>query len=84
VASAVAREVMAFQASDGTLGAHLADQWMLPLALAVAAKGDGASFTCSEMTEHARTNMGVIEKFLAVRFMAEASGSAWRVGLARR
>lgn len=82
VASLVAREVTAFQASDGALGPHLADQWMLPLALAVAARGGKASFTSSEMTEHARTNMGVIEKFLAVRFEVERSGIGWRVDLA--
>lgn len=81
VASAVAREVTAFQTSDGALGPHLADQWMLPLALAVAAQGGAASFTCSAMTEHATTNMGVIERFLAVRFEAQPSGSDWRVGL---
>ena len=81
VAGAVATEVTAFQASDGALGPHLADQWMLPLALAVAAQGGAASFTCSEMTEHATTNIGVIEKFLAVRFEVKPSGSAWRVDL---
>jgi len=82
VARAVAGEVMAFQASDGALGPHLADQWMLPLALAVAAQGGTASFTCSEMTEHATTNIGVIEKFLAVQFEIKGSGSRWRADLA--
>ena len=82
VDSIVAREVTAFQASDCALGPHLADQWMLPLALAIAAQGGTASFTCSEMTEHATTNIGVIERFLAVRFGAKPSGSGWRVGLA--
>jgi RNA 3'-terminal phosphate cyclase (ATP) len=81
VASIVASEVTAFQASDCALGPHLADQWMLPLALAIAAQGGTASFTCSEMTEHATTNMGVIGRFLAVRFEAKPSGSGWRVGL---
>lgn len=84
VAGAVAREVTAFQASDGALGPHLADQWMLPLALAVATNGGTASFTCSEMTEHATTNIGVIEKFLAVRFEVKPSGAGWRVDLTGR
>jgi RNA 3'-terminal phosphate cyclase (ATP) len=83
VAHAVAREVRKFQASDGALGPHLADQWMLPLALAIAAEGGTASFTCSDMTEHATTNMGVIERFLSVRFDAKPSGTGWCVGLAR-
>ncbi len=68
VASALAQEVKAYQASPGALGPHLADQWMLPLALAVAKRGGEASFTCTEMTEHATTNIEVIEKFLPVRF----------------
>jgi RNA 3'-terminal phosphate cyclase (ATP) len=84
VAGAVAREVTAFQAGDGALGPHLSDQWMLPLALAVVAQGGAASFTCREMTEHATTNIGVIEKFLAVRFEVKPSGSGWRVDLTGR
>jgi RNA 3'-terminal phosphate cyclase (ATP) len=79
VAKALVREVKAFQASEGALGPHLADQWMLPLALAVAAKGEGASFTCTELTEHALTNIGVIEQFLPVKFAVERGGSACRV-----
>ncbi len=82
VANALAKEVKAFQASDGVLGPHLADQWMLPLALAVAGKGGSAAFTCSEMTDHARTNIGVIERFLPVRFAVDPSGGGWRVRLA--
>ena len=73
------KEVRAHQASDGALGRHLADQWMLPLALAVAERGGAASFTCTELTEHATTNIGVIEKFLPVRFDVESTGSCHRV-----
>ena len=76
VAKAVIREVKAFQASEGALGPHLADQWLLPLALAVAAKGGSACFTCTELTEHAVTNIGVIEQFLPVKFEMERGGSA--------
>lgn len=68
VAGALVKDVKAYQASEGALGQHLADQWMLPLALAVLERGGEASFTCTEMTEHATTNIGVIEKFLPVRF----------------
>jgi RNA 3'-terminal phosphate cyclase (ATP) len=79
VAGLLVQEVMTYQGSTGALGPYLADQWMLPLALAVAASGQSASFTCSEMTEHARTNIGVIEKFLPVRFAVQATESAWIV-----
>jgi RNA 3'-terminal phosphate cyclase (ATP) len=81
VAGALVKEVIAFRASEAALGPHLADQWMLPLALAVAAQGGAASFTCTEMTEHATTNIGVIEKFLRVRFAVDGmrAGSHVRV-----
>ena len=71
VAGAAAREVKAYLASEGALGPHLADQWLLPLALAVQARGGEASFTCSEVTEHTSTNIGVIERFLPLRFEVE-------------
>jgi RNA 3'-terminal phosphate cyclase (ATP) len=47
--------------------------------LAVAGNSRSSAFTCTEMTEHARTNIGVIEKFLPVRFRVERSGAGWRV-----
>jgi RNA 3'-terminal phosphate cyclase (ATP) len=87
VASALVKEVKAYQASEGALGQHLADQWMLPLALAVVERGGAASFSCTEMTEHATTNIGVIEKFLPVRFdfaPGDASSCVRMVALARQ
>jgi RNA 3'-terminal phosphate cyclase (ATP) len=69
----------AHQASEGALGRHPADQRMLPLALAAVARGREAYLTCTEMTEHATTNIGVIERFLPVRFDAETSGTCPRV-----
>jgi len=87
VAGALVKEVRVYQASGGALGQHLADQWMLPLALAVVERGGTASFTCTEMTEHAATNIGVIEKFLPVRFdvaPGDASSCVRVVALARQ
>lgn len=68
VAAALASEVKGYQGSDGAAGHHLADQLALPLALAVNATGRSARYSFSEMTEHARTNFGVIERFLPVEF----------------
>lgn len=82
VAHALVAEVQAFQTSSGALGPHLADQWMLPLALAVAGGGRDAQFTCSALTGHARTNAGVIERFLPVRFTLAQESTACRVHLA--
>lgn len=85
VAASLSKEVQVFQRAAGALGPHLADQWMLPLALAVVGTKKPASFTCTEMTEHATTNIGVIEAFLPVRFdVAEGGPSLWRVSLAAR
>jgi RNA 3'-terminal phosphate cyclase (ATP) len=52
---------------------------MLPLALAVVERGCAASFTCTELTEHATTNIRVIEEFLPLRFDVESTGSSHRV-----
>jgi len=82
VAHALAREVSAYQSSEAALGPHLADQWALPLALALWQRGGTASYTCTELTPHARTNFEVIERFLPVRFSATPfghEGSAWQV-----
>lgn len=84
VAHALAREVSAYQSSEATLGPHLADQWALPLALAVWQRGGAASYTCTELTPHARTNFEVIERFLPVRFTTEGAEQAWRVGVRRK
>lgn len=84
VAGTVAREVDAYQASEGALGPHLADQWMLPLALAIARYGGEAAFTCSEMTQHSRTNIEVIERFLPLRFEVRESARSSHIGLTAR
>jgi RNA 3'-terminal phosphate cyclase (ATP) len=49
--------------SQGAFAEYLADQMMVPLALA----GAGA-FTLDEVSMHARTNAQVIEMFLPVSF----------------
>ena len=84
VAQALAREVRDYDASTAALGPHLADQWALPLALAVWRRGGAAAYTCTELTDHATTNFAMIERFLPVRFeTAEVDGS-WRVHVAAR
>ncbi|WP_343639808.1 RNA 3'-terminal phosphate cyclase [Roseateles sp.] len=76
-------ELRSYQSSAGAAGEHLADQLALPLALAVAGSGRPAAFTCTELTEHSRTNFSVIERFLDVRFDSRLevsrAGNAWRV-----
>lgn len=80
-ADAVVQGLRAYQAGEAAVGPHLADQWALPLALAVHQAGQAASYTCTELSEHTHTNFGVIERFLPVRFGTEAAGGGWRVSV---
>jgi len=66
VAGQALREAQQYLASGAAVGEHLADQLMLPMALA----GSGR-FTLSTVSGHARTNAAVIERFLpvSVRFL---------------
>jgi len=66
VADDVAEQARAFLDSGAAVDAHLADQLLLPMALA-----GGGTFTTGEPSSHARTNAGVIEAFLKVRVNME-------------
>jgi len=78
VADRVAREARLFRENGAVLGEHLADQLLLPLALA----GQG-SFTTTVASSHLRSNCEVIETFLSARFQIEDLGGRIRVSLAR-
>jgi RNA 3'-terminal phosphate cyclase (ATP) len=71
-AAAAARDYLL---ADVPVGPHLADQLLIPLALA-----GGGSFRSVAPTEHTRTNAAVIERFLdvAIEFAPDRRGS-WRV-----
>ncbi len=84
VAQALAREVRDYESSAAALGPHLADQWALPLALAVWRCGGEAAYTCTELTDHATTNFAMIERFLPVRFETVQIDGGWRVSVAAR
>jgi RNA 3'-terminal phosphate cyclase (ATP) len=66
----VARAFLAWRASGTSVEAHLADQVMLPIALAGA-----GSFTTNELTLHARTNIEVIFAFTGRRLRARDLGA---------
>ena len=76
VAHGLVKEVRAFQKSEAAVGPHLADQLALLLALATWQTGKAGAFTCSEVTEHTRTNCAVIERFVPVRFAIAESRQA--------
>lgn len=66
VADRAAREARLFRDSGVPVGEHLADQLLLPMALA----GQG-SFTTHVLSSHLKTNCQVIEAFLPVRFACD-------------
>jgi RNA 3'-terminal phosphate cyclase (ATP) len=75
VARQAVDEARAYLAAGVPVGERLADQLLLPLALA-----GGGSFHTTELSQHSRTNLDVIGKFLAVRVEVEAvDRRTWRV-----
>ena len=70
VADKAAKEARLFRDSQAAVGEHLADQLLLPLALA----GRG-EFTTHIASSHLTTNREVIERFLPIQFkLAESDG----------
>lgn len=74
VASRAADEALEYLASTAVAGEHLADQLLLPMAIAGA-----GTFTAVKLNLHARTNMEVIARFLPVRFETSAEARCVRV-----
>jgi len=71
VASAAVKEARTYLAGDHPVGPHLADQLMLPFAMA----GAGA-FRSGPLTPHARTNASVIAQFLDTEIASEDKDGA--------
>ncbi|HEX5082896.1 MAG TPA: RNA 3'-terminal phosphate cyclase [Blastocatellia bacterium] len=66
-----------YLASDVAVGEYLADQLLLPMALA-----RGGSFTTVPTSRHTTTNIEIIRKFLDVEISAEQmTNRSWRIGL---
>lgn len=75
VAGSAIREAKDYLGSTAAVGPHLADQLLLPLALA-----DGGRYTASEVTLHTRTNIDVIRQFLEVEIDVEKLDNAcWQI-----
>jgi RNA 3'-terminal phosphate cyclase (ATP) len=74
VADRAAGEARAYLASDVPVGPHLADQLVLPLALA-----RGGTFRTLAPTAHTRTQLAVVARFLDVRTtLTESDDGTWR------
>jgi RNA 3'-terminal phosphate cyclase (ATP) len=68
VANRLEKEVRAYLATDAPVGEHLADQLLIPLALA-----GGGSFVTTPLSTHSTTNMDVIAQFLPRKFRVDRS-----------
>lgn len=62
VADTLVDEVRAYLKVEAPVGEYLADQLLLPLALG------GGAFCATSLSEHTRTNIGVIQQFLPTVF----------------
>jgi RNA 3'-terminal phosphate cyclase (ATP) len=69
VADRAVEQARAWLQSTAAVAEHLADQLLLPMALA-----GGGSFTTLRMTEHIHSNIAVIETVLPVRFECQKQG----------
>ncbi|OGT20541.1 MAG: RNA 3'-terminal-phosphate cyclase [Gammaproteobacteria bacterium RBG_16_57_12] len=75
VAQGVVAEVQRYLAAGVPVGEHLADQLLLPLALA-----GGGSFITLRPSRHTNTNMEVIKHFTGLQFACEELGEdRWRI-----
>jgi RNA 3'-terminal phosphate cyclase (ATP) len=78
VAGKVVDEVRRYLAAEVAVGEHLADQLLLPFALA-----GGGCYSTLPPTRHATTNMQVLERFLSIHVEARQTGpGAWRITVA--
>lgn len=75
VAQETVEEARAYMANGAPVGEYLADQLLLPMALA-----GGGSFSCTPPSLHTRTQAEIIEKFLEVEFTLDRQdGRRWRI-----
>ncbi len=79
VGASAAREALAYLESGVPVGEHLADQLLLPMALA-----GGGSFRTTTPSSHTTTHLRLLEQILGVRSRVEPlSGGAWLIEISR-
>ena len=64
------QEVKDYLSHQAPVGPHLADQLMIPMALA-GLQGKVGRYWATELTEHTRTNARTLEAFLPGKFSCE-------------
>jgi RNA 3'-terminal phosphate cyclase (ATP) len=73
VALSAVQELNDYLATDAPVGPHLADQLLLPMGLA-AQQGRAGRFRTGELTEHSRTHIDVLQRFLDVQIDVQTDG----------
>jgi RNA 3'-terminal phosphate cyclase (ATP) len=81
VAQEAAEQFLTWLESEAAVDEHMADQLVLPAAVAVADHGGTAAWTTSEATEHLRTVLWLVEQFLPVRGQIEPTPEGWLVAI---
>lgn len=77
VAAEAIREARRYLEAGVPVGEHLADQLLIPMALA-----GGGSFRTLPPTDHTKTNIETLRHFLDVQVKSEAiEGEVWQIGL---
>jgi RNA 3'-terminal phosphate cyclase (ATP) len=77
VAKRAVKDVNQFQESGAVVDEHLADQLLIPMALA----GKG-SFITTQPTDHTLTNCHVIKQFLDIDFdISQINDTLWKISV---
>jgi RNA 3'-terminal phosphate cyclase (ATP) len=76
VAQDVVKQFRAYEKHQAVLDEYLCDQWMLPLAIAVAQSSKPTSFRTGPLSRHSQTHREIIQRFLPVQFDIVADGSS--------
>ncbi len=75
VAEEACEKFLNFLSSDSALDEYIADQILLPLSIA----GEVSEFTILKITNHIKTNMETIKKFLDVDFEIKEFGNSFKI-----
>jgi len=82
VAKRLWREANRYQRSGVAVGQHLADQIMLPLAIAASRGGRGGKYRTGKLSRHALTQIDIIGRFLETPVTYEEEGDTTVVSVA--
>lgn len=85
ISDKVSKSALVYLNSQAAVGEYLADQLLLPLALAYVGGQCQGRFTASTLSSHFHTNCAVIQRFLPVQWQIEAISAnpehGWRVAV---